>query len=163
MTKLMAALIAAFCIVANPALAHKRHHHTQVYSHSNGPVCEFSNEGRTICGFMPQIAQIAVSEAIGATIIGGRPSGCPHAYCGCGARLYLGISDTRLNLAWNWTKYYHGSTPVAVWPHHIAIIEKMTGPGMAILRDYNSGGGLARIHERSIAGARIVSGGMASL
>jgi hypothetical protein len=89
-------------------------------------------------------------------VIGSRPSGCPHAYCGCGARLYLGLSDVRLNLAWNWTKYYHGSTPVAVWRHHIAIIERMTGPQTAVLRDYNSGRGLSRIHERSIRGARIV-------
>ncbi len=89
-------------------------------------------------------------------IIGGRPAGCPRAYCGCGAARYLGISDPRLNLAWNWTKFYHGPTPVAVWRHHIAIIERMTGPHTAILRDYNSGRGLSRIHERSIAGARII-------
>lgn len=89
-------------------------------------------------------------------IIGGRPAGCPHAYCGCGARLYLGIADVRLNLASNWLRYYSGSTPVAVWSHHIAIIERMTGPRTAILRDYNSGGGLSRIHERSLAGARII-------
>ena len=95
-------------------------------------------------------------------IIGGRPAGCPHAYCGCGARLYLGLSDVRLNLAWNWTRYYSGSTPVAVWPHHIAIIEQMTGPHTAILRDFNSGGGLSRIHERSLAGARIVGPKFAS-
>lgn len=92
----------------------------------------------------------------GSQIIGGRPAGCPHRYCGCGARKYLGIDDVRLNLAWNWTKYYHGSTPVAVWRHHVAIIERMTGPHTAILRDYNSGRGLSRIHERDIKGARIV-------
>lgn len=91
-------------------------------------------------------------------IIGGRPAGCPHAYCGCGARKYLGIHDARLNLAWNWTKYYRGSTPVAVWRHHVAIIERITGPHTAILIDFNSGRGLSRRHERSIAGAKIVGG-----
>lgn len=94
--------------------------------------------------------------AAGEQIIGGRPSGCPYQYCGCGARLYLGIADKRLNLAWNWTKYYYGATPVAVWRHHVAIIEKMTGLHTAVLRDYNSGRGLSRIHERSISGARII-------
>ena len=91
------------------------------------------------------------------------PAGCPrYAFCGCGARKDLGLSDVRLNLAWNWTKYYHGPTPVAVWRHHIAIIERWTGPNTAILRDYNSGGGLSRRHERSLAGARIVGSRFAS-
>ena len=91
-------------------------------------------------------------------VIGGRPAGCPRQYCGCGARLYLGISDKRLDLAWNWTRYYRGSTPVAVWPHHIAIIVRMTGPRTAVVRDYNGGRGLSYIHERDISRARIVSG-----
>lgn len=93
-----------------------------------------------------------------AEIIGGRPAGCPHAYCGCGLRKYLGISDARLDLAWNWTKYYRGDQPVAVWHHHVALIEQMVGPRLALLRDFNSGGGLSRLHVRSIAGAVIING-----
>src|SRR5690349_14525749 len=40
------------------------------------------------------------------TIIGGRPAGCPHNYCGCGLRMYLGLADKRFNLAWNWARYF---------------------------------------------------------
>ena len=97
-----------------------------------------------------------------AEIIGGRPAGCPHAYCGCGARLYLGIDDPRLNLASNWPRYYRGSALIAVWRHHVAIVERMTSPHTAILRDYNSGGHLSRLHERSIVGARIIGGNYTS-
>src|SRR5690348_6224620 len=47
----------------------------------------------------------AILDANGnGTIIGGRPAGCPHNYCGCGLRIHLGISDKRFNLAWNWAR-----------------------------------------------------------
>ena len=124
-------------LIASPAEArHKRHHTSHITLHN-----------------------ITVSYSRNEQIIGGRPAGCPHAYCGCGARRYLGIDDIRLNLAANWRHLYKGATQVAVWNHHIAIIEQHLGNGMALLRDYNSGGGLSRIHERSIAGATIVGGG----
>ncbi len=97
------------------------------------------------------------------TIIGHRPAGCPHAYCGCGLRLYLGIDDKRLNLAWNWTRYYRGNRVIAVWRHHVALVEHLNGDGTALLRDYNSGRGLSRLHVRSIRGARLVNGGSYSL
>jgi hypothetical protein len=97
------------------------------------------------------------------TIIGGRPAGCPVRYCGCGARLYLGINDIRLNLAANWPRYYKGNRMIAVWSHHVALVERMTGPNEALLRDYNSGGGLSRLHIRNISGARIINRGYAAL
>lgn len=136
--KLVAILALLFGFIASPAEARHRHHYTSHITIHNVSMKVWRNDGQ---------------------IIGGRPSGCPHAYCGCGARLYLGIDDMRLNLASNWPIYYHGSTQVAVWNHHVAIIEQQLGNGMALLRDYNSGGGLSRLHERSIAGARIVGGG----
>jgi len=95
------------------------------------------------------------------TIIGGRPSGCPHRYCGCGLARYLGLNDARLNLAWNWArlfpKAHAGPGMAVVWRHHVALIESMTGDGEALLRDYNSGKGLSRIHVRSIRGAVVVN------
>ena len=179
----------AVALLSLPTVAEARSHHRY---HRHYPIpqrimdrqpthassCIPDNNGRTACsGISPASYEGRSTErtsdrpkgrvgrfdlALGATIIGGRPSGCPHAYCGCGARLYLGLSDVRLNLAWNWTKYYSGPTPVAVWRHHIAIIEQWTGPNMAILRDYNSGHGLSRIHERSTAGATIIGARYAS-
>jgi hypothetical protein len=99
-----------------------------------------------------------VADASGrASVIGGRPSGCPHAYCGCGLRKYLGLSDTRLNLAWNWARLFpHVSGPsagvAAVRHHHVMYIEGRAGNGEWLVRDYNSGGGLSRVHERSVRG-----------
>lgn len=93
----------------------------------------------------------------GATIIGGRPAGCPQAYCGCGLRKYLGLNDKRLNLAWNWARLFPraaGPAPgmAAVRGHHVMYIESATGDGRWTVRDYNSGGGLSRIHVRDVRG-----------
>ena len=136
MKALFMAAFAALLIASSPAQAkHHRQHASRITLHN-----------------------VTVSFTRNEQIIGGRPSGCPHAYCGCGARKHLGIDDVRLNLASNWRHLYHGSQMVAVWNHHIAIVEQMLGNGMAVLRDYNSGSGLSRIHERSIAGATLVGG-----
>lgn len=148
----------ALALVATTADARPRHKIAHAESAVAGQ-CAQDNNGRIVCGGNVQRTTShprVMASYEGATIIGGRPAGCPRAYCGCGAMAYLGLTDKRLWKAWNWTKFYNGPTPVAVWRHHIAIIERMTGPTTAILRDYNSGRGLSRIHERSIAGARIV-------
>jgi hypothetical protein len=92
----------------------------------------------------------------GVTIIGGRPAGCPHSYCGCGLRKYLGLSDKRLNLAWNWarllprTQAHAGAA--AVRYHHVMLLVRHVSGSTWIVRDYNSGNGLSRIHERSVRG-----------
>lgn len=96
-----------------------------------------------------------------AIVFGGRPAGCPRAYCGCGLRKYLGIDDASLDLAWNWARKFQraqaGPGMAVVWRHHVALIVEVVGPGKARLRDYNSGNGLSRIHVRSIAGAVVVN------
>lgn len=92
------------------------------------------------------------------------PAGCPRrAFCGCGARKHLGIDDVRLNLATNWPRYYRGTTQVAVWRGHVAVIDRWTGPHTAMMYDYNSGGHQSRYHERDTRGARIISGSVAGL
>lgn len=165
-------LVSLLCLLAGLTLStsaearHRHHHHRSHVVSQTGESQTCDNNGRCATQMGSQGASPVrysrlggrMTHATSEGVIGGRPAGCPHAYCGCGARRYLGISDTRLDLAANWPRYYRGATPVAVWNHHIAIIERMTGPRMAILRDYNSGGGLSRVHERSIAGARIVGG-----
>ncbi len=110
------------------------------------------------------VALLAVALAIPAearnsreAIIGGRPAGCPHAYCGCALAKYLNINDPRLNLAANWPRYYKGSRMIAVWRHHVALVEEMISPGRALLRDYNSGRGLSRLHVRDLRGAMIIN------
>jgi hypothetical protein len=89
-------------------------------------------------------------------IIGGRPAGCPHSYCGCGLRKYLGLSDKRLNLAWNWARlfprtYAHAGA-AAVRAHHVMLLVRHVSGSNWIVRDYNSGNGVSRIHERNVRG-----------
>ncbi|HKT20008.1 MAG TPA: hypothetical protein VJR47_18290 [Stellaceae bacterium] len=96
------------------------------------------------------------------TLIGSRPSGCPHAYCGCGLRKYLGLSDARLNLASNWARYFpHEAGPraglAAVRNHHVMYIEAAAGNGEWVVRDYNSGGGMSRVHVRDVRGYTFVN------
>lgn len=98
----------------------------------------------------------------GGEVIGGRPAGCPHAYCGCGLARFLGLTDSRLNLAANWARIFPPtraqSGAVAVKSHHVMLLVALHGDGSrALVRDYNSGGGLSRIHVRSIKGFHFVS------
>jgi hypothetical protein len=97
----------------------------------------------------------AMAEA--AQIIGSRPGDCPHAYCGCGLRKYLGLEDKRLNLASNWARLFpRESAPraglAAVRSGHVMYIEGSAGGGQWLVRDYNSGGGLSRVHVRDVRG-----------
>ncbi len=122
--------------------------------------CTFTNDGRQVCsnGQASARSPRQVSDANGnAQIIGGRPAGCPHAYCGCGLRKYLGIEDVRLNLAWNWARLFpRERSPraglAAVRPGHVMYIEAAVGNGEFLIRDYNSGGGLSRLHVRDVRG-----------
>ena len=94
------------------------------------------------------------SDANG-TIIGGRPGGCPFRYCGCGLARFLGIPDSSLNLAAAWLRYPRTSPrPGAVAArrgHVMQLVEHVSGDRW-VVRDYNSGRGLSRIHVRSIRG-----------
>ncbi|MGA8615163.1 MAG: hypothetical protein WB760_26480 [Xanthobacteraceae bacterium] len=89
------------------------------------------------------------------------PSGCPwSAFCGCGASVKIFGHPVRdLYLASNWYRFPRTSPhagAVAVWSHHVAVIESYNGDGHAIAYDANSGGHLTREHEISLAGAAIV-------
>ncbi|HET9412959.1 MAG TPA: hypothetical protein VFO74_02415 [Pseudolabrys sp.] len=134
--------------------------------------CMTTNEGRRVCmgaasqDAMATVPDAPVVDAIGnrayatadaAQIIGSRPSGCPHSYCGCGLRKYLGLDDKRLNLAANWARLFpRESAPraglAAVRSGHVMYIEGAAGNGQWLVRDYNSGGGLSRVHVRDVRG-----------
>ena len=147
----------------------------------NAEACKLTNDGRSVChGALPTTEAMPMdadgNRAYGMVernsrvygrrvyamvdqgrIIGSRPSGCPHAYCGCGLRKYLGLSDVRLNLASNWARYFpRESGPraglAAVRNHHVMYIEAAAGNGQWVVRDYNSGGGMSRIHVRDVRG-----------
>jgi len=168
-------LLAGF--LNDPAAAYHRHgYHHRLYHpaayrlrHSyvrSGGGCTFTNEGREVCGSAVAPNQMLAVDDSGnrafasvdeGSVIGARPDGCPHAYCGCGLRKYLGLSDVRLNLAHNWARLFpREAAPraglAAVRAHHVMYIEAAAGNGEWLIRDYNSGGGLSRLHVRDLHG-----------
>jgi hypothetical protein len=105
--------------------------------------------------------QTVDANGSGIQTIGGRPDGCPHAYCGCGLRKYLGIDDVRLNLAWNWARMFpHTSAQpgaAAVRHHHVMLLVAHVGGSVWTVRDYNGGRHLSYIHQRDVSGYVFVS------
>lgn len=97
----------------------------------------------------------------GGSVIGGRPKGCPRAFCGCGASLKIfGKIIPRLNLARNWFAFPRTSPApgmVAVRRHHVFVLEHHIAGKVWMVHDSNSGGGKTRRHPRSIAGYQIVN------
>lgn len=93
-------------------------------------------------------------------VIGQRPAGCPHAYCGCGASLHLfGRIIPALNLAANWFRFPRAAPApgmAAVRRHHVMVLEADLGGGIWTVYDANSGSHLTRVHARSLAGYIIV-------
>lgn len=158
-----AAVACALALSVAPANAKPRHQMPRNDSQAI-QYCPLDGTYRSVCGQpenrIQRVARASVSSDE-TVIIGGRPHGCPRQYCGCGAARYLGLNDARLNLAWNWAKLFPRTSPgpgmAVVWRHHVALIEQMVGPREALLRDYNSGKGLSRLHVRSIAGAVVVN------
>ena len=139
---------------------HHHHHHRSAAGSSGG--CLPTNDGHMNCASgaqasAPMIDANGTTVADAGNIIGSRPEGCPHAYCGCGLRKYLGLADTRLNLASNWSRLLPraaGPAPglAAVRSGHVMYIEAAAGSGQWLIRDYNSGGGLSRLHVRDVRG-----------
>lgn len=101
-----------------------------------------------------------ISDANGNQVLGSRPSGCPHAWCGCGLRKHLGLGDVRLNLAWMWAKmfprtYAHPGA-IAVRHHHVMQLVSHLGGSMWMVRSYNDYRRLGWIRPRDIRGFVLV-------
>lgn len=98
---------------------------------------------------------------VAAQIVGGRPSGCPHAYCGCGASIHLfGRIIPALNLAANWLRFPRALPAprmAAARRGHVFVLEHHIRGNVWLVFDANSGGRRTRLHERSIAGFTIVN------
>ncbi len=95
------------------------------------------------------------------TIVGRRPAGCPHRFCGCEASLYVfGEIRPMLNVARNWRTMFPRSTPApgmaAVRTHHVMILMSHVDGNRWLVHDGNSGGGKTREHVLSIRGYTIV-------
>ena len=99
-------------------------------------------------------------------VVGGRPSGCPNAFCGCEASLYrFGRIVPELNLAANWRRFPRAMPSpgmAAVRSGHVMILQQHVGGDVWYVHDGNSGGHVTREHPRSIAGYMIVDPSSAS-
>jgi hypothetical protein len=96
-----------------------------------------------------------------ATVIGRRPAGCPHRYCGCEASLFkFGRIIPELNLAANWIRKFAPTSPApgmaAARRGHVMILLSHSGGSDWLVHDGNSGGGKTRRHVRSIRGYVVV-------
>jgi hypothetical protein len=93
--------------------------------------------------------------------IGGRPAGCPRAFCGCGAAIHVfGRVVPELNLAANWLRFPRTSPApgmVAVRRGHVFVLEQPLSGDMWMAYDANSGGSATRIHARSLRGYTVVN------
>jgi|SRR5690242_14511026 len=90
-------------------------------------------------------------------VLGGRPAGCPHAWCGCWLRQYLNVQDKSLNLARQWRTFgAPAGGPavgvIVVWHHHVGIITGRGADGGWIIKSGNDGR-VVRERERSLRGA----------
>ena len=171
MKRLIVTVFGIFILVLNgPAESRPLHHRSHAVKAQTDSGCNFTNEGRVICGPAAKASGtrvVAVRRGVEftvneGTIIGSRPNDCPRAYCGCGLRKYLGLSDKRLNLASNWRKLFpRAAGPAAgvaaVRAGHVMYIESSAGDGQWLVRDYNSGGGLSRLHVRDVRGYTFVN------
>jgi hypothetical protein len=167
-----AAVVCALALSTVAANATPRHHNNPHKHHQavrlTPPApkgCVFTNEGRQICGGSIQHtmshARVAATYAA-AGVIGGRPAGCPHAFCGCEASRYVfGEMRKDLFLASNWIRKFPRTAPApgmaaARRGHVFVLISHVSGSDW-LVHDGNSGGGKTRVHERSIAGYTIVN------
>jgi len=137
-----AALLAFAClnvITAAPAYARKNHHQVTSYR----MLAEDGSPSRGV-------------------VVGGRPSGCPHQYCGCGTSLKIfGRIRPELNLASNWLRKFPRTSPApgmaAARSGHVMLLMAHVGGDKWKVYDSNSGGGLTRVHVRSIRGFAVVN------
>jgi hypothetical protein len=104
----------------------------------------------------------AAVDANGGAVTSRRPEGCPRAFCGCEASLYVfGKIRPELNLASNWIRKFPRTSPAsgmaAARSGHVMVLMSHVEGNNWLVHDGNSGGGLTREHVRSISGYVIVN------
>ncbi|CCD97494.1 hypothetical protein [Bradyrhizobium sp. STM 3809] len=145
-------VVAALLALSVQAEARPRHHHH--FSHHH-----YSYRHH---GFMSAMASIpGDGRVVEGRVVGSRPSGCPHAFCGCEASLYtFGRVIPELNLAANWRRFPRAMPApgmAAVRTGHVMILQQQVAGNVWLVHDGNSGGHVTREHPRSIAGYTIVN------
>lgn len=120
------------------------------------------DDGMTARASVPRGIDENVVDPNGNTVVvGGRPAGCPHSFCGCEASRYVfGTIRPELNLASNWIRKFPRTAPApgmaAARSGHVMILMSHVSGNDWMVHDGNSGGGLIRNHVRSINGYVIV-------
>jgi hypothetical protein len=129
--------------------------------------CDFPQGGRNVDlqQTMQRSASTRVSfaraDTTGGQVVGGRPTGCPRSFCGCGAAMRVfGRIVPELNLASNWLRFPRTAPApgmVAARRGHVFVLEQHVDGDLWMAYDANSGGHATRIHARSLRGYTIVN------
>lgn len=150
-------VVVLFMLTLVPAQARPLHHH-HYYRHHYTHYAHGRRDWATTPHYSWDWSHDRPSRSAG--IIGGRPAGCPSAFCGCAASLHIfGRIIPELNLAANWGRFPSarpGPGMAAYRAHHVFIIESVNEDGTVVAYDGNSGGHLTRIHTVSLHGYRVV-------
>jgi hypothetical protein len=105
--------------------------------------------------------EMAAANGDPGQVVGGRPAGCPHSFCGCGASIRVfGHIVPGLNLAANWLRFPRASPApgmVAARRGHVFVLEQHLQGDTWMAYDANSGGRATRIHARSLRGYIVVN------
>jgi hypothetical protein len=105
-------------------------------------------------------ARAEVSDGRG-QVVGGRPTGCPNSFCGCGASIHVfGRIVPGLNLASSWLKFPRTAPApgmVAARHGHVFVLEQHLGGDTWMAYDANSRGHATRLHARSLRGYTVVN------
>lgn len=141
-----------FCLFSFPAAAFERHDPENPYRKEWSAPSPYQKRAK-------QNVRRADRPRSTASVVGGRPVGCPHAYCGCALSLKnFGKIIPSLKIAANWKGFpvaMPGPDMVAARTGHVfQLISHVRGDIWQVY-DPNSGRGATRIHERSIAGYTI--------
>ena len=161
--KIAAALVA----ILIPVTAQAKHHKHQRHSAPQTALgCVYDNSGHMTCSggvthaSAPERGRVASVNYDGGRVVGGRPAGCPHAYCGCGVSLHIfGRIIPELNLALNWRRFtpaMPAAGMVAYRSGHVFAIESVIDSNTVVAYDPNSGHHLTRIHTISLRGFHVV-------
>jgi hypothetical protein len=159
-TKLIAALLSialsiVFAVSANATPRHKQQRQT-IACDMRGCSDHVQQAGTA------RAEANATVDANGSAVVNRRPQGCPHAFCGCEASLYVfGKIRPELNLASNWIRKFPRTSPApgmaAARSGHVMVLMSHVEGNNWLVHDGNSGGGLTREHVRSISGYVIVN------
>jgi hypothetical protein len=151
-------IVALLVLFSVPAEAHRHHRHHHHHFQSRASLFGAAQ----VIGDARVIGDALASQRI----VSGRPSGCPHAFCGCEASLFrFGRIIPQLNLAANWRRFPRappGPGMAAVRSGHVMILQQQVAGNIWYVHDGNSGGHVTREHPRSIAGYTIVDPSAAS-